>query len=88
MTPAWSLGSGVLYWFAETNGSTKFVHENAESKLTEFQSERFGVFRRPNLSLLDLLAAPTWGEWKRFRNRTKRVAQVPARLSERSQSTT
>lgn len=44
MTPAWSLGSGVLYWFAETNGSTKFVHENAESKLTEFQSERFGVF--------------------------------------------
>jgi hypothetical protein len=44
MTPAWSLGSGVRYWFAETNGSSKFVHENAESKLTEFQSERFGVF--------------------------------------------
>jgi predicted NUDIX family NTP pyrophosphohydrolase len=43
MTPPWPLGSGVRRWFAETNGSTKFVHENAESKLTEFQSERFGV---------------------------------------------
>jgi len=44
MTPNWSLGSGVRYWLAETNGGTKFVHVNMSSKRTEFQSERFGVF--------------------------------------------
>ena len=44
MTPAWSLGNGVRYWFTETNGSTKLVHVKTESKLTGFHSERFGVF--------------------------------------------
>lgn len=44
VTPAWSLDTGVRYWFAETNGSAKFVHHHQQSRLTEFESERFGVF--------------------------------------------
>jgi hypothetical protein len=45
LTPCWSLGSGVRYWYADvTNGSSKFNHGNEETNLTDFTTQRFGVF--------------------------------------------
>ena len=40
----WSLGAGVRYWYAETNGDSDFIHFNVTSELKDFTSERFGVF--------------------------------------------
>jgi len=45
LTPCWSLGTGVRYWFAEaTNDESSFVHLNVNSELSNFTSQRFGVF--------------------------------------------
>lgn len=45
LSPSWSLGSGVRYWFAEvSDGSTKFLHINTAVELSDFTSQRFGVF--------------------------------------------
>jgi hypothetical protein len=45
LTPCWSLGSGVRYWFAEVkDGSSKFGHPGATAELSDFTSQRFGVF--------------------------------------------
>ncbi len=46
LTPCWSIGSGVRYWFAEIDdGKAKFLDfTNTASELTSFTSQRFGVF--------------------------------------------
>jgi hypothetical protein len=45
LSPNWSLGSGVRYWFAEvSDGSSKYVHINTAVELSDFTSQRFGVF--------------------------------------------
>ncbi len=45
LTPCWSLGSGVRYWFAEvTDGTSKFADLNSTAALNDFTSQRFGVF--------------------------------------------
>ena len=44
LTPGWSAGAGVRYWYAQVDGKTEFVHFNDEVELKEFTSERFGVY--------------------------------------------
>ena len=45
LTPCWSIGSGVRYWFAEIiDGNSKFVNLNTVVDLPAFTTQRFGVF--------------------------------------------
>ncbi|MGI9383855.1 MAG: hypothetical protein ACR2PO_11935 [Methyloligellaceae bacterium] len=44
VTPKFTIGGGVRYWHAETDGEAEFVHFTNESDLTEYESDRFGVF--------------------------------------------
>jgi hypothetical protein len=44
ITPGWSAGAGVRYWYAEVDGSSEFVHFDAKVPLKDFTSERFGVY--------------------------------------------
>jgi Protochlamydia outer membrane protein len=43
LTPNWSAGAGVRYWYATTDGVSDFVNFGVKSKLEDFTSERFGV---------------------------------------------
>ena len=44
VTPHWTLGAGVRYWYAQADGSADFVHLDTKVPLNDFTSERFGVF--------------------------------------------
>jgi hypothetical protein len=45
LTPCWTLGSGVRYWWAEINdGKSKFVNANTVADLPDYTTQRFGVF--------------------------------------------
>ncbi len=45
LTPCWSLGSGVRYWFADiTDGKSKFTNLRTAVDLPDFTTQRFGVF--------------------------------------------
>lgn len=44
VTPKFTIGGGVRYWHAETDGQAEFVNVGAEVDLTEYESDRFGVF--------------------------------------------
>ena len=44
ITPGWSAGAGVRYWYAAVGGSTEFIHFDTRVPLKDFTSERFGVF--------------------------------------------
>jgi hypothetical protein len=44
ITPGWSAGAGVRYWYAEVDGKSDFVHFDVKVPLKDFTSERFGVF--------------------------------------------
>jgi len=43
LTPNWSAGAGVRYWYATTDGVSDFVNLGVKSELEDFTSERFGV---------------------------------------------
>ena len=44
ITPGWTAGAGVRYWYAEVDGSSEFVHIDTKVPLKDFTSERFGVY--------------------------------------------
>ena len=44
ITPGWSAGAGVRYWYAEVDGKSEFVHLDVKVPLEDFTSERFGVY--------------------------------------------
>jgi len=43
ISPNWTAGAGVRYWYATTNGVSDFVNFGIKSELEDFTSERFGV---------------------------------------------
>jgi hypothetical protein len=45
LTPCWTVGSGVRYWFAEiTDGKSEFTNLHTAVDLPDFTTQRFGVF--------------------------------------------
>jgi hypothetical protein len=45
LTPCWSVGSGVRYWWAEiTDGNSKFSRLDTAVDLPDYTTQRFGVF--------------------------------------------
>ena len=44
ITPGWSAGAGVRYWYAEVDGKSEFVHLDVKVPLEDFTGERFGVY--------------------------------------------
>jgi hypothetical protein len=44
LTPGWSAGAGVRYWYAQVDGKSEFVHFDSKVPLTDFTSERLGVY--------------------------------------------
>ena len=43
ISPNWTAGAGVRYWYATTSGVTDFVNFAVKSDLEDFTTERFGV---------------------------------------------
>jgi hypothetical protein len=44
VTPNWSAGAGVRYWYAQVDGESEFLNFDVEVPLEDFTSERFGVY--------------------------------------------
>ncbi|WP_141693784.1 outer membrane protein [Methyloligella halotolerans] len=44
ITENWALTGGFRYWYAETNGTQKFVASETDVDLNDFTSERVGVY--------------------------------------------